>query len=139
MKDLSDPKAPLQTRVVKHSIVRGIQTPATRIYRQRPRPEPARRHLWDGQLARVSISRGRALQGTISFSAQSAPSETRQPPRLDLRRGRTEREVPLPELYLGPQRPPPAPPTSLIPPRLLAAMSDYCHALLISNEFLYLH
>ncbi len=133
MKDLSDPKAPLQKRVVKHSIVRGIQSPETRIFVS-GRDQNDAAHLWDGQLARISVSPGALSDEQLIAGARSGEAKRI----IDWTFSGEDGEQPAPgTAWIRTSSP--GRDESGVPPRLLAAMTDYCHALLISNEFLYLH
>ena len=134
MKDLSVPGAPLQSREVKHGIVRGVQKPEVRIL-VGGRDQTG--HLWDGQLARVAIAGGALIREQLLAAAPSSKAE-----RLvdwtfsDQRDGKH----PAPG---SSWRRSPSPPAGNdddgIAPDLLHATTDFCHALMNSNEFLYLH
>ena len=129
MKDLSDPNAPMQTETVAHEIVGGLAA----------KPEiktliggrDQNGHLWDGQLARLTVSKGILTPGEllvnggskrqiVDFNFAGDNGETAAPNTAWLRDTGDK-------------------PSSKYPPELLGAVTDFCHALLTSNEFLYLH
>jgi hypothetical protein len=129
-KDLSDPDAKLQTAEVDHGIARRIQTSDVRLL---VGGRDQRGHLWDGQLARLVISSGALSKkhlliaepkdlsnGLVDWSFKGEDGERPVPGAAWLRREK-------PKSSRG------------IPSSALAAVTDFCHALLTSNEFLYLH
>ena len=139
MKDLSDSNSKLQRAEVAHSVVGGFGYGLNRVRSGIEqgtvrsliggRDQPG--HLWDGQLARISLSRG------------VLPEE-----KLLIRR-----DAPLPERFLdwnfseAQDGEKPAPGTSWrrtfkapkAESKFFSATVDFCHTLLNSNEFLYLH
>jgi hypothetical protein len=129
-KDLSDPDAKLQSAEVDHGIARRIQTPDVRLLIG-GRDQSG--HLWDGQLARLVISSGILVRGQLLISAPKSP-----PNRLiDWSFKGQDGERPVPDsAWIRREKPK----SSSAPPfSTLAAVADFCHALLTSNEFLYLH
>jgi hypothetical protein len=129
-KDLSDPYAKLQSAEVDHGIARRIQTPDVRLLIG-GRDQSG--HLWDGQLARLVISSGVLVRDQLLISAPKSP-----PSRLiDWSFKGQDGERPVPNTaWIRREKPK----SSSAPPfSTLAAVTDFCHALLTSNEFLYLH
>ncbi len=128
--DLSDPKAKLQTAEVDHGIARRIQTPDVRMLIG---GRDQRGHLWDGQLARLVISPEALGRDQLLISEPNSP-----PNRLiDWSFQGEDGERPAPNsawLRREKNKSPRG-----IPSSVLAAVTDFCHALLTSNEFLYLH
>ncbi|MDF1825028.1 MAG: PSD1 and planctomycete cytochrome C domain-containing protein [Verrucomicrobiales bacterium] len=129
LKDLSDPASPLQTETVSHGIVGGLQTADQVKALLGGRDQKG--HLWDGQLARFSVSKGPLTKEQLLIS----------------KRPRSGRLI---DLQFGSEAGhPPAPGTAWVrrpqakradtSSKQLSALTDYCHALLSSNEFLYLH
>ncbi|NNE90671.1 MAG: DUF1553 domain-containing protein [Verrucomicrobiales bacterium] len=131
LKDLSDPKSGLQTARVDHSICGGIQTSSLKTLIG---GRDQKGHLWDGQLARLKISRG-ALPKSGLLISETEPAARSL---LDWQFTGKDGEQPVPDTAWL-RRPKPATTTHGIDPKWLAAMTDFCHALLNSNEFLYLH
>jgi len=129
MKDLSDPKAALETAVLETAIVGNIQNSAV----------PAiiggragRGHQWDGQLARLAISRGvlpkeQLLLGTDAGKASRV---------LDWTFNGEDGEHAAPETAWLREVPKDKSGVSTGTP---GAVSAFCQALFNSNEFLYLH
>ncbi len=130
LKDLSDPNAETQTATVETSVVSHIHNPALKTVAG---GRDGNGHLWDGQLARLVISRGalpreqlligpdhqqaqRILDWTFDGENGEQPAENT----VWLRQGTTD----------NPQE---------ASHEVLAAVTDFCHALFNSNEFLYLH
>lgn len=126
LRDLSDPEAELQSAEISHNISGGLSDPATK-WLVGGRDQKERSHLWDGQVGRLAIAAG-TQPVSIPFSSTAKPV-------LDARFGAGEGGEPIPGTRWrkpGAPRAPASDPT-------LAAMADFCHALLGSNEFLYLH
>lgn len=133
MKDLSDPKAKLQTATVPHSIVGQIDNKSLPVLvggRQ------GTGHRWDGQVARLAIAAKTVAQERLIVSNAAAEG------------GRTEYLVDFDFSGDDGQKPAPgttwlpsdaAKPASKPPSKVVTAMTDFCHALFTSNEFLYLH
>jgi hypothetical protein len=88
-------------------------------------------HLWDGQLARFAVSEGALTKEQLLISGKPRPSRL-----IDWVFAGENGEVPAPDTawVRAPQADSPAAPSEL-----LSALTDFCHALLTSNEFLYLH
>jgi len=130
LRDLSRPDAPLETAAVPHPITGGIQEGGSSIYLSGR--ASSNRHHWDGQVARL-----RVVAGTLGPEALLIGDEpSADPLRLDLRFEGDEEEPPAPGLQWvrrsrSPQGETDAP--------QLQALTDFCHALLNSNEFLFLH
>ncbi|MEX2581358.1 MAG: PSD1 and planctomycete cytochrome C domain-containing protein [Verrucomicrobiales bacterium] len=129
LKDLSDPDSPLQTSIVSHEVVEGLK----------PKPEikaliggrDQKGHLWDGQLARLVVSKGALDPEQLLVNGGGG---TRV---LDWNFAGEDGEHPAPNTAW--LRETPGKPKSGHSPQLLGAVTDFCHALLTSNEFLYLH
>jgi len=130
LKDLSDPDAPLQTKTVAHPVVGGLADDGSSRTLVGGRDQKG--HLWDGQLARLAVTPG----GTNAK-------------RLLVDGGPSGNSL-LDWTFAGENGEKPAPGTNWVrhledqtssdhPPAQLGAVTDFCHALLSSNEFLYLH
>ena len=129
-KDLSDPDAKLQSAAVDHGIARRIQTPDVRLL-VGGRDQSG--HLWDGQLARLVITSGILVRDQLLISApKSLPSRL-----IDWSFKGQDGERPVPNTAWIRRGKPKS--SSEIPSSTLASVTDFCHALLTSNEFLYLH
>ena len=103
--DLSDPEAKPETATISHNLTGDFQSPNTKLLIG-GRDHSDYTHLWDGQLARLSIS------GALDTTFSELPENSRW----------HRKNKPLPKR--DPE---------------LDALADFCHALLSSNEFLYLH
>jgi hypothetical protein len=127
MKDLSTTDAEMESVAVKHSIADHIQPMDTsKIIGGRH----AKGHTWNGQIARIALSNEPLPVEQLFFRHDET-----NPERFDLRFSAETEENPLPEgaawllpEHLERERDP-----------VFNAMSDFCHALLTSNSFLYLH
>ena len=129
-KDLSDPDAKLQSVEVDHGIARRIQTPDIRLL---VGGRDQHGHLWDGQLARLVISSGTLAKEQLLIAEPKDPSNRL----IDWSFKGQDGERPVPNTaWIRRERPKSS---SKIPSSTLAAVTDFCHALLTSNEFLYLH
>jgi len=129
MKDLSDPNAKLQTSTVETSVVRGIQNPAMKIIMG---GRDAAGHLWDGQIARLTISRGPLSQQQLLIGEKSDATHRI----LDFTFNGDDGEHPAPNTAW--LRKSSTANTSNASEKTLGAVTDFCHALFNSNEFLYL-
>ncbi len=129
MKDLSDPDSPVQVSKVTTSVVSKIQNPAMKIT-VGGRDAPG--HLWDGQFARLTISRG-ALPRQQLLIGEEPESAARI---LDWQFHDEDGEQPAPNTEW--LRSNPNGGRSVVEMRTLGAVTDFCHALFNSNEFLYL-
>ena len=115
LRRLSDPGAEIMTAAVDHNLVGQFQSVDTRLLIG-GRDQTKNAHLWDGQVARLSLTSGGDTLLEALFEAGDG-------------------EHPLPgSRWL--RQPRPAPPG---PDPDLEALAEFCHALLSSNEFLYLH
>ena len=141
LKDLSDSKAPLQTQTVAHEIVGGVSAEEGIKMLIGGRDQAG--HLWDGQLARLVVSKGTLQAKELIINEGSKKAV------LDFQFGEVQKKFAGVE-DPGYQHGPPMPNTDWVrnssdrkssgyPPRLFGAVTDFCHALLTSNEFLYLH
>lgn len=138
LKDLSDPKAPLLSETVAHQVVGGLAAKAKLATLIGGRLQSG--HLWDGQLARLTISAGVLRKEQLLVFPQRSDAESLLPePRrlLDWTFKGNDGETPAPGAVWRRQGKEAL--ASSAPPRLLGAVTDFCHALLNSNEFLYLH
>lgn len=138
LKDLSDANTPMQRETVAHQVVGGLAVKDGVATLLGGRGQAG--HLWDGQIARLRLSEGILKEEQLL----TAPS-------------RSEAESLLPEVrrvvdwtFTGNDGEAPAPGVSWVrnageeipagvAPNLLGAITDFCHALMNSNEFLYLH
>ncbi len=130
LKDLSDPKAQLESRTVETSVVGKIQSPAVNLLTG---GRDGKGHLWDGQLARLTVSRG-ALKRDELFLENDAAGGTRI---IDWKFSKNSESIPAPGTRWF--RATAKAGTVGAPVRLLEAVTDFCHVLLNSNEFLYLN
>ncbi|MBL6763733.1 MAG: PSD1 domain-containing protein [Verrucomicrobiae bacterium] len=129
LKDLSDPGAKLETATVDTAVVDKIQNPALQLL---VGGRASSGHQWDGQLARLTISEGALPAEQLLVGTQHG-----QAARL------------LDWTFRGEDGQRPAPETAWLPTTndsaktpsspMLAAVTDFCHALFNANEFLYLH
>ena len=134
MKDLSDPKSPLQTRTVTHQIVGGLKfQPAVKTLIS---GRDQNGHLWDGQLARLVVSDA-ALDGEqLLVNGGKASSRARRLVDLSF----SEQSVDPPAVNTAwTERGAESGKASSKDAGLSGAVRDFCQALLNSNEFLYLH
>ncbi len=129
LKDLGDPKSELQTVTVKHDVVGGLEKTA---FDTIIGGRASKGHLWDGQLGRLVLSEGVLTADQLivnggkggkrlidwNFSGKEIDGEHPAPATAWVRETQD---------------------SSGYPPRLLGATTDFCQALLTSNEFLYLH
>ena len=128
-KDLFDVDAKLQTVEVDHGIARRIQTPDVRLL---VGGRDQRGHLWDGQLARLVLT-----PSTLTKKNLLVSNPPKTPVRLlDWSFNGSDGETPSPATSWL-RRSNPKPPADASP--TLTAVTDFCQALLNSNEFLYLH
>ncbi len=127
MKDLGDPYAQLMKSVVSHSIVGGLH-PAEQVKSFiGGRSGPG--HLWDGQVARVRITDGLLEEEQLLIHSPTAEKLI-----ADWDFSQTlDGEQPAAGTSWHRKAP------TSGPSPLLSAMTDFCHALINSNEFLYLH
>tara|TARA_Y100001934_G_scaffold154831_1_gene185488 strand:+ start:621 stop:3518 length:2898 start_codon:yes stop_codon:yes gene_type:complete len=129
-KDLSDPDAKLQTAEVDHGIAKRIQTPEVRLLAG---GRDQRGHLWDGQLARLVLSPGNlTTEQLLIAEPKDLPNRL-----IDWSFQGKDGERPTTGTTWLRHKKPKTP--NGIPSGILAAVTDFCHALLTANEFLYLH
>lgn len=128
MKDLSDPKAKLETATVETSVVSRIQNPALQIIAG---GRNASGHLWDGQLARLTVSSGALPKDQLLIGKDVTKADRILDWVFDGENG----EQPASNTAWLRQAPVAASGDS----KMLSAVTDFCHALFNSNEFLYLH
>ena len=130
LKDLSDPESELETSTVETSVVSHVQNPKLKIVAG---GRHSSGHLWDGQLARLTISEGALDKDHLLVGKQSAKAKRI----VDWKFDGADGERPAPDtVWL---RQPEGPKTSGVTSKMQAAVTDFCHALFNSNEFLYLH
>tara|TARA_R110002096_G_scaffold26518_12_gene81800 strand:- start:10964 stop:11995 length:1032 start_codon:yes stop_codon:yes gene_type:complete len=124
LKDLSDPKAPMQTATVKHSVVGKLNDSSF------PVTVGGRRktgHLWDGQVSRLTISKGYLAENQLFLHEQPVAPERIVDWNFS---GRIDGGIPVPNAnWIG---------REVVNPRL-DSITDFCHLLFNSNEFLYLY
>ncbi len=132
LKDLSDPKSPLQKAVVPTQIVGGLNAEKMQ---QIIGSRTGRGHTWDGQLARLLISEGALDESQLLVSGGGGGVEEgfRRVADFDF----SDAKLAGKAKWIGPAEAPGAKAKSDSP--MFLAVSDFCHALLTSNEFLYLH
>ncbi len=138
MKDLSDPASPMQSETVQHQIVKGLAAKGAGPVIVGGRGQKG--HHWDGQLARFAMSKGVLDRLQLLTSPQRSDAESLRPAPtriVDWDFAGSNGETPAPGTTWN--REASGASTSEIPPALLGAVTDFCHALLNSNEFLYLH
>ncbi len=128
LKDLSDPNAVMQTATVTHQIVGGLEGLPT--IPMLLGGQNRKGHQWDGQVARLRLS-----AGLLSPEELLVPSLDSSTTIADLVFQGEDGETPFPDTSW--QRG--GPTSNGQPSRLLSALTDFCHALINSNEFLYLH
>ena len=128
--DLSESKSELQSSTVSFQIAHGLQNPSTKLLLG---GRDQRGHLWDGQLARLLITPRALKKEELLFSVPvEEPTRT-----LDLKFNQPvdANNLPLPNTEWVRQTTPQQEPLS----REQTTLTDLCHVLLTSNEFLYLH
>ena len=127
-RDLSTPDAPMQTATVPHEVCGGV-TRSERALCIGGRDREAR-HLWRGAIARVVVRPGQldpallekpAGRDAVEISADRAEAMLAAPVETGWRWETST--IPTPAAADAP----------------MEALADLCHALLNSNEFLYLH
>ncbi len=126
-RNLADPNAELETVTIAHPVVGGYANPERPIYLGgRDRDS---RSLWDGVVSRVTVSRGMTAEedllvskpqggGGCLFDAQADSLKATSEPRFIWDKVAT---------------------AAAARPAELDVLTDFCHALINSNEFLYLH
>ncbi len=130
LKDLSDPEAKLQTATVIHQVVGGFdQSPAAKVL---VGGRDQKGHQWDGQLGRLAIRSGASPNIITPFTHSTGTK-----PLIDWKFNTLTGDLPAPQTAWIKNVTTPAP--SAYPPELFKVVSDFCHALLNSNEFLYQH
>ncbi|MEM9017915.1 MAG: hypothetical protein AAGC68_12955, partial [Verrucomicrobiota bacterium] len=131
LKDLSEPKSPVTRSTVPHQIVGGLNVASS--LETFIGGRNGNRHLWDGQLARLRISTGILSEDELLVGSNQG--KARVIAELQFKGEDGSRPNPFARWI----EPAPKSDRSLIPSPALAAMTDFCQALLSSNEFLYLH
>ena len=130
MKDLSDPEAKLETATVETSVVSRIQHPTLKIIAG---GRSGSGHQWDGQIARLAVSRGVLPREQLLIGSDSGKASRL----LDWTFDGDDGEQPAADTAWLRQ-------SSMddsvgVSSKMLAAVTDFCHALFNSNEFLYLY
>ena len=127
-RDLSRKGTELQTASINFQIANNLQNPASRLLIG---GRDQNGHLWDGQLARLIITPQALEKEQLIISRPETPPKRS----LDWIFNQGYGKHPAPDTaWHKTIAPTPEPPS----PRLLA-LTDFCHVLLNSNEFLYLH
>ncbi len=130
LKDLTRADAPLETATISHNIAGEIQHPKSMFLVGGRQGQAS--HLWDGQVGRLAVSNQSATLDQLLVTAPQ--SQDRYAVHISLDADQNG-EAPLTgSSWL--RKPAPAHPKTE-PAR--DAFVDFCHALLSSNEFLYLH
>ena len=124
LRDLSDANAPLQHAEISHNISDNVHNPAARTI-VGGRDQTSNGYLWDGQVGRITLSEGTS-KSSDPFSAPKAL--------LDARFSGDNGIEPIAGSHWLRK-----PTATIRRDPTLDAMTDFCHALLTSNEFLYLH
>ena len=128
MKDLSEKDSQLETATVDFTVANRLQDPDTPVF-VGGRNQTG--HLWDGQLARLVYTEQPLTQENLLVSSPEAP-----PARLvDWKFDAIKDGLPHESSAWYRRTPPAEKPSS---PQQTAFV-DFCHAILNSNEFLYLH
>lgn len=137
LKDLSDPKSPLQTATVQHQVVGGLSVKEAVATLLGGRDQKG--HLWDGQIARIAVSEGVLKKEQLLISPSSGgDAASVAPVRRILDRTLSLADSAAPIAGSSWKSEPVAPASGPAAPALVAAVADFCHALINSNEFLYL-
>lgn len=132
LKDLSDPKAPLQVETKTHAVVGGLAAPEGVKALIGGRDQNG--HLWDGQLARIALSEGVLTKEQLLVNKSESTARI-----FDWVFTGDDGETPAPASGWVRSAPPESRESTATPSALHRALTDFCHALLSSNEFLYLH
>ena len=127
-KDLSTKDSKLESASVDFSIAGKLQDPKTPLFAGGRNQSG---HLWDGQLARLVITPEALPKDKLLIAGQE--SETART--LDFQFNGEEGEKPVEHTAWNRRNKPAPKPVS----GQQASFIDFCHALLNSNEFLYLH
>lgn len=137
LKDLSDPKAPLQTASVQTEVVGGLAVKAGVATLLGGRDQSG--HLWDGQVARIAMSDVllNKEQLFVNDDKDSAKSSLSPVHRI-FDRTLTGNDELSPIAGTSWKREVSKDKVPASSPALVAAVVDFCQALLNSNEFLYL-
>ena len=126
MKELSSPDAKLQKSEVPHSVVGGIKPEKVRALIG---GRDASGHLWDGQLARLTIRHGLLAEKELIINGAKPENSV-----IDWKfSGRNGEEPENGTAWYRKAAP------VKNDSKLLSATTDFCHILFNSNEFLYLH
>ncbi|HEY2574197.1 MAG TPA: hypothetical protein VGH65_09010, partial [Verrucomicrobiaceae bacterium] len=126
-RNLADPEAALETVAVAHPVVGGYCNPERQIYIGGRDHDS--RSLWDGVVSRVTVSRGTVAEenllvarpegaGGCLFDAQAESIKSTSEPLFIWEKAASKTPGHSTELD---------------------ALTDFCHVLINSNEFLYLH
>ncbi len=126
-KNLAEPQAALDTAVIPHPVASGHVNREHQLYIGGCDRDP--RSLWDGVVSRVTVTRGTLSEddllvtkpqggGDCLFDAQAESIKSTREPLFIWEKSATK---------------------SVTPSAQLDAVTDFCHALINSNEFLYLH
>ena len=126
-KDLSDPYSPLESRAVDHAITNRIHYSGTKTILG-GRDDDG--HLWNGQIARLSVSDYPLTEDHLFISSQR-DSEGRW--NWQFSGSNEHTAIPDGSFWMLPSK------LEKSQDPLFGAVTDFCHALLSSNQFLYLH
>ncbi len=129
LKDLSDPASPLETTTIPHQVVGGLKTED--LVRAIIGGRDQKGHLWDGQLSRLVVSRQALTSDQLLVNGGSGHRV------IDWNFSKEVADSPAPGTSWIQERPKTIDPD--FPPHRLASLTDFCQALISSNEFLYLH
>ena len=130
LKDLGDPNSKVLESLIEHD-VKSLTPNATDPFLLGGRAKKT--HFWNGNLRRLVISTP-ALEKSKLILLQHPENEKRENPKLDLDFSKSAKEI-LSKANFSLALPA-TKETSSIP---LEALTALCHAVLTSNEFLYLH
>lgn len=132
VRDLSSSSNPMVVSVVKHSITRNVQVPTSRLLIGGR--DQGLSHRWHGQIARLSIS-----DALLSPDQLIVSEPFREPDYVFDYTFDATAEAPVPGGAWHVVEKNRVVADDVIPHHEIEAMTDFCHALLMSNEFLYLH
>lgn len=126
-KDLSDPYSPLESRTVAHAITNRIHYSGSKTILGGRDDEG---HLWNGQIARLSIADYALAESDLFISSRLDPEG-----RWNWQFSGSNAHTAIPDgaSWLLPTK------LEKAQDPLFGAVTDFCHALLTSNAFLYLH
>ncbi len=136
VKDLSDPKAPMQTVKVNHQVCGGYINKQRALYVGGR--EVDKRSVWDGAIARVALRRGQLDGGRLMAWVGASDSTCLVDVNAD-ELSKMQNAAPTQRWTLETSQPPTKGSGSVRLDANREALADLCHMLLNSNEFFYLH